>query len=333
MSETATINIAMVGPRGVGKTSLLAAMYNELDPEVRSIGCNLTMEAGTTTTAITDRLGELKSLGDKSSIVVQNNEGIDNTSDFREYTFHLDIGDGGLPEVTLRFMDMPGDWYCGKGDFKRADEAIQQSHISFLAVDATALMEAPSKSDGGMGKYHGIINQPLQIREAYKRALRKFGNGHLVVVTLIRAETYVKAGRIDDLYRQVRLAYGDLASCMQEVPVFACYVETVGSLLFNSFTKEGEHVISRFRRAPGKKYAPQRCALPLRLAIHEGLAHAVQNASKAVSETDSFFNDVLEFFGVQTNHSEAMAKHARTQAIFEEISSRLKPADFIKLSA
>ena len=331
MSETAEINIAMVGPRGVGKTSLLAAMYNELDPEVRSIECNFTLDAGPTTKAITNRLEELRSLGNKSGIVVQGNEGIDSTSDFREYTFHLDIGDGGAPEVTLRFLDMPGAWYCSEGDYKRADQAIQEAHISFLAVDATALMEAPSKGDGGIGKYHNHINHPDSIKAAYKRALNNFGNGHVIVIVLIRAETYVKSGRIGDLYRQVRVAYGDLASSMQGIPVFACYVETVGSLLFNSFKKEGTHIISEFRRIPGKRYSPQRCALPLRLAIYKGLAHAVVKADQTVKEKDTFINNILSIF-IDTDLTTAKEKSERTQQVFEELSGRLKPDDFISIS-
>ena len=343
MSETATINIAMVGPRGVGKTSLLAAMYNELDDELSKIGCNLSLGAGATTKNITDRLKELKKAATSSGIKVQADEGVVGGGALIEHKFDLDIGDGGAPEVTLRFLDMPGAWYTGEGsrkDLEDADRTLGESHVSFLAVDATALMEAPSKQTGGMGKYHDHFNKPEAIRQAYKRALNNFGDDHLVVITLIRAETYVKSGRINDLYKRLREAYGNLASCLQkngkQIPVFGCYVETVGSLVFNSFIeKEAEKdgvVISEFRRIPGKGYAPSRCAIPLRLAVSKGLMEAVSHAGKKVDLKDTFLNNIADWFGISTELTEARIKLERSCRVFQEIQGRLNDDDFIVLS-
>jgi len=339
MSETATINISMVGPRGVGKTSLLAAMYNELDVELSKIGCNLALGAGTTTKNITGRLNELKKAATSSGIKVQADEGIPNTGALIEYKFDLDIGDGGAPEVTLRFMDMPGAWYTGEGsrkDLEDADRTLGESHVSFLAVDATALMEAPSKQSGGIGKYHDHFNNPEAIRQAYKRALNHFGDGHLVVITLIRAETYVKSGRIGELYKRLREAYGDLASCLrkngEQIPVFGCYVETVGSLVFNSFIEKGGAVMSEFRRIPGKGYTPSRCAIPLRLAVAKGLMEAVSHAGKKVEQKDTFLNNIADWFGISTELTEARKKLERTYGVFQEIKGRLNDDDFIDLS-
>ena len=339
MSKTTTINISMVGPRGVGKTSLLAAMYKELDDELSKMGCNLSLGAGTTTKAITSRLNELKKAATSSGIKVQKDEGIPSTGALIEYKFDMDIGDGGAPEVTLRFMDMPGAWYIGEGGRKEldnADRTLGESHVSFLAVDATALMEAPSKQTGGMGKHHDEINNPEAIRQAYKRALNHFGDDHLVVITLIRAETYVKSGRITDLYKRLREAYGDLASGLQkngkQISVFGCYVETVGSLIFNNFIEKDGVVISEFRRIPGKGYAPSRCAIPLRLAVSKGLMKAVHQADKKVKSEDTYWNNFCDWFGFPNNLAEAKTKLERTYRVFQEIKERLNDDDFIDLS-
>ena len=336
MSETASINISMVGPRGVGKTSLLAAMYKELDDELSKMGCNLSLGAGTTTKAIILRLNELKKAATSSGIKVQADEGIPNTGDLITYKFDLDIGDGGAPEVTLRFLDMPGNWYTGEEGYKKADQALGESHVSFLAVDATALMEAPSKKGGGIGKYHDRFNAPEDIRQAYKRALNHFGDDHLVVITLIRAETYVKSGRINDLYKRLREAYGDLASGLQkngkQIPVFGCYVETVGSLIFNSFIEKDGVVMSEFRRIPGKGYAPSRCAIPLRLAISKGLMKAVHQAHENVDQKDTFLNNITDWLGLSTVLADARKKLESTYRVFEEIQGRLNDDDFIDLS-
>ena len=335
MSEIPTVTITMVGPRGVGKTSLLAAMYNELDAELTSIGCNLSLDAGPTTQNIAERLKELKSSANGTGIKIQAGEGISSSSESREYTFHLHIGDGGLPEVSLRFIDLPGGWYTGEGDYKKADQLLGESHVSILAVDATALMEASSKECGGLGKYHEDINAFVCIRQAYKRALNNFKDGHIIIIALIRAETYVKSGKIDLLYKRLSDAYGALVADLKfkdkKIPVLACYVETLGSLVFNSFSEENGSVIAQFRRIPGMGYKPERCAIPLRIAAGWGLVAALDQALIDFNGKNIWWRQLLGRIGIDKALSQARAKYARTYQVFEKLRESIKEDDFIEL--
>lgn len=333
MSEIPTTTITMVGPRGVGKTSLLAAMYSELEAELRKCGCLLTQEAGPTQAAINNQLRELKKMATGTGIKVQSGEGIDSTSQEREYIFNLDVGDGGLPEAALRFVDLPGGWYTGEGEYKKADQLLGESHVSFLAVDATALMEVPSKDLGGIGKYHDEINYPQDIIESYKRV--SFKDGHIVIITLIRAETYIKSGKIDLLLQKTQDAYRDLASRLYEkdIGVFACYVETVGSLVFNSFTERDGVIESHFRRIPGKKYEPSRCGIPLRIAAGKALQSALDEALLEVVKNDGFWAWILAKFGVETALKKAKEKHSRIYNAFNQLASNIAEDDFIKINS
>jgi hypothetical protein len=322
----------MVGPRGVGKTSLLAAMYNELDSELSRIGCTLSLEAGPTLASINGQLKDLKKLATGTGIKVQAGEGIAGGSDMREYIFNLDVGNGGEPETALRFVDIPGGWYSGTGDWKIADQEAINSRVSFLAVDATALMESPSKDLEYIGKYHEDINSPSDIHEFYKRA--KFAEGHIVILSLIRAETYVKQGNIDLLLKKTKYAYRELSDRLNKngIPFYACYVETVGSLIFNSFTESDGIVSSHFRRDPKIGYRPSRCAIPLRIAAGTALGKALDQSALKVMQEDGVINNVLDFFGMENALKKAREKHATIYKAFEMIASNIKDDDFIELT-
>lgn len=329
--STPVTQIVMVGPRGVGKTSLLAAMYSELEKELDKINCNFFTEQGPTTARIGKQLRDLKSVASSSGAKIQAGEGIDAGQQEEIYTFHLDVGDGGEPEVTLEFIDLPGGWYTGTGDYKRADEVLGRAHVSFLAVDATALMEVPLKDAPRLGKYHDIINFPFDIRQAYRRV--KFADGHVVILTLIRAETYVHSGRIHQLIEKTQKAYAELAGDLGKkgIPLLGCYVETVGSLTFNAFTEEDGKVSSHFMRNPQIGYRPARCAVPLRIAAGKALSAALDDALIQLIREDTFWGKILELFGLNEALRRAREKHHRVYAAFDKLGKSIVEADYFEI--
>jgi GTPase SAR1 family protein len=321
----------MVGPRGVGKTSLLAAMYGELKTELKKAGCSFMMEAGPTNRAINERLRELKRVASGSGVKIQTGEGIDATAQEETFTFHLDVGDGGEPEATLEFIDLPGGWYTATGDYQRADEVLANSHVSFLAVDATALMESPTKVNQDLGKYHDDINAPDYIQNAYERV--KLKDTHTVVLTLIRAETYIKKGKLPALIRKTQQAYSGLAEILNRngVHLIGCYVETVGSLYFNAFNEKEGVVSSEFVRDPKKGYSPCRCAVPLRIAALASLRAALDSAYMDLLKEDTFFAKILEIFGLGEALRKAREKYHRVYEAFDSLAQGINEDDYFEI--
>lgn len=328
--STPTTTIVMVGPRGVGKTSLLAAMYNELEKELLNCECNLFQDAGPTQTAILGQLDELKALANGPGLKIQTGEGIVGTAQERRYTFHLDVGAGGGPDATLEFVDLPGGWYTGTGNYGIPKQVLSESHVSFLAVDATALMESPSTS-GGFGKYHERINAPGAICQAYKRAT--FPDGHVVILALIRAETYVKAGQVDALQRKTQEAYAEMAKILKlkGITIRACYVQTVGCLYFNAFTERDGMVESHFRRDPTVGYAPSRCAIPLRIAAERALKMAMDDALCKMMAEDKWWARILLWLGRETALGKARQKYAKVYSAFKSIAEKINKDDYTEI--
>jgi hypothetical protein len=331
--STPVTRIVMVGPRGVGKTSLLAAMYNELEKELRAAGCRFFTEPGPTQSKISSQLKALKAAASGSGVKIQTGEGISATQASESYTFHLDVGDGGEPEVSLEFTDLPGGWYTGSGEYKRADELLGNSHVSFLAVDATALMESKPRQAGSFGKYHELINSPFDIQQAYNRV--NFADGHVVILTLIRAETYVHKGHTKQLIKQTQKAYAELADILKakNVPLLGCYVETVGSLTFNAFTDKDGQISSHFLRNPQIGYKPDRCSVPLRIAAGRALSAALDEALVELIREDTFFGNILEMFGFNEALRKARERSNLVYAAFEKLGSAINEDDYFEINA
>jgi Cdc6-like AAA superfamily ATPase len=323
----------MVGPRGVGKTSLLAAMYEKLESELKECGCGLSQEAGPTQVAINEQLRRLRTLANSSGLVVKADQGIAGSDKERRYTFHLNVVKGDA-STALEFVDLPGDWYIGKGEFKTADEVLKQSHVSLLAVDATALMEHQSSQTEGFGKFHKEINDPTSIRQSYKRVFSTNTNpNHTVILVLIRAETYVDD--IDALFDKTRRAYLELARDLAEhdVPLYACHVNTVGCLIFNAFEEEDDKwIATNFRRNPKIGYKPDRCDIPLRLAAQRALHIALDTALEDMVKEDHFWAKLLAVIGLDFARQKAKEKYEKVYEALTKIGARVKPNDTIRIT-
>ncbi len=328
-----SITITMVGPTRVGKTSLLAAMYNELNPEIRRMGCTFTAD-GPTTAALDRRLQELKAAANFSSIKVQEDEGIKGGFQKEEFIFNLKVDN--KPEAVMRFVDMPGAWYTGGDNHEEADTILSESQVSFLAVDATALMEKPDTNEG-IGEYHERVNAPFQIQGAYERALAGFSAGHIVVLTLIRAETYVLAGRTAELYNRAKKAYRMLADSLKahqngevyQIPVFITHVETVGNMVLHRIGEKDGHIRTEFRKNPNTQYSPKHCARPLRFALGVTLYSSLGKAYGDVVEKDTWWREIAEeWFGVPTSLGKAKQKLTQIQAVFEKLTEQISDEDY-----
>ncbi|MFT3991953.1 MAG: hypothetical protein QM680_11140 [Luteolibacter sp.] len=340
MTELKTTSIIMVGPTRVGKTSMLAAMYNELKQAAKRQTNSLAkyglhMDAGPTQIKINDQQETLEDLADGEGLVVNKDDNLEGNSELRNYDFFIKIEND--YKIPLRFTDLPGGWYTGGAGAQQAAELLENSHVSLLAVDAVALMEA-------RGKYHSKINRTRFIEQVYDAA--SFKHEHEVILVLIRAETYVRNNQITELKRRAKNAYSELAGILKNketilengeirrgVNISGCYIETVGSLFFNSYKENPDGSVDAiFMRDRTIGYKPSLCEIPLRMAAKKGMQHAVDDAVIEIEKSRGLWGWLIGTLGFETALTRARAKHGKLYAVLQDLSSQLNENDTFTIS-
>ena len=328
-----TLNVMMVGPRGVGKSSLIAAMYERLQPEFNNTGCRL-VPVTTTGAKLAERLGQLKALGDE----YMPTGGRDGDAKVLDYEFEIGPVKGN-PSLKLTFNDVPGRYYSSEADpndLKLVDEHLAQAAASVIAIDTPALIEE-------RGKYHESINRPGQIRDLYQRVLSATNGSRFVILAPVRCEAYLaeKRGqsRAKELLDCVQKGYEGLLGILKQsefrdrIAVVVTPVQTVGCLRFSRFNTTSGRPEAIFRKFTHEAtYKPVDCEQPLRYILRYLLdlhtAHVQQNKGIWDRLVPDFVKEFLRSLPLPDFFSDALAKaftdDKHLQNVINSISRGLK---------
>jgi hypothetical protein len=251
------LHVTMLGPRGVGKTSLLASLYDQF--QLVSGQANLMMLAdGETRQVLQEYREQLKEFARGGS---QRNAGVAGTGFFREHRILLGTGGTRAPQLMLCFTDVPGEAIGSGGALaNRLQETVDRSAVLFIAIDSPALMERD-------GKFHEEVNQPGLVAD-FVRGVAAHGRDLLVVLVPLKCEKYaerreemlrLRARVTESYYGMVgRLSGFENSSC----GVVLTPVQTVGSMVFRSFDANGDEHFRLSRL--GATYSPVDTDQPLR---------------------------------------------------------------------
>ena len=160
------IRIAMYGGSRSGKTSLLAAMYENIVGTVRDVGLEIVQSDPSKTAVLEDHVDELRRL---HRIVVNDPRLIHasaprtddtTTEDEREgRAFEFVLSGSDVDVATLRFYDFSGE------DIRRhakvVVDGLKQADILLVAIDAPIMVEAAA--DGDYYGLHKRRNLPEQL--------------------------------------------------------------------------------------------------------------------------------------------------------------------------
>jgi GTPase SAR1 family protein len=324
MSQLHT-TITMVGPSGVGKTSLLASMYEHIKEEVGELGFSFVAKNAGERGRLDESTEELKKFAEAKGVRVSGKLGTSQTTEHHSYEFILHYTDRSkhIPDITIEFMDIPGGTFLGKGNHQATDEALARSQVFMIAVEAWTIMECE-------GRFHDAINKPKLIGDALERALNKFEEAQpppLVVFVLVKSEKYLHSGKINELTNQTKVHYKKTIEILtkRKVPMAICAVETVGGVELSAVDvgqdKDGNitYATGNFIRKKSIGYQPKHCEIPLRLVFELAL-----NQAKGERRQGGFFDFLLELFGYQTELSRSIASHDQLKELAEGLSGKLK---------
>ncbi|MBD1804633.1 hypothetical protein H6F98_03975 [Microcoleus sp. FACHB-SPT15] len=269
------IKIAMLGARGVGKTSLLTAMYEQFESTIGQTNLQLTPDLKSAA-ILQERLGELKSLTDDFEAT----GGIVGTNDPRSFIF--DLGRKGTkPSLRLHFQDFPGTYLSIQANPKEREfvkNLLTESVAVLVAVDAPALMEAD-------GKWHEKINRPQQITQLFRSVYQDLKSPRLVILAPVRCEKYMQdATSANALLKRIKDKYANLLNLFSSdallpwVVSVVTPIQTVGTVVFSHIEVANGTPHFYFRKTShDAEYSPRNSEQPLRYLLRFALKIQIES--------------------------------------------------------
>ena len=260
------MKVCMMGPRAVGKTTILTAVFNDTQENL-GISTNLLLQAeGDTGAELTNKKHYLDAIfANRSQITDKPAAGLAATSTVNTFDFAFGLK-GKEPRIDLEIKDFPGEYVLERP--KEVMQFINESAAVFVAIDTPHLMEAD-------GMYCEAKNKPSVITDFFKK--QTISGEKLVLLVPLKCERYFFENRMEEVLQRVESVYGDLISTFKSIENVACAVTpilTLGDVEFDQFKTSlsgevsildsgcPEEAIYRFRRV-NPKYNPAFCIQPL----------------------------------------------------------------------
>ncbi len=262
------INMIMVGPSRVGKSSLLATMCREIGK----------MKTGFDLTPVDETQDRLDEAYYNLSQVMQQpvftpvEDLLKGTVDFIEHRF--EVAFKGTKEFDLVFHDFRGGaMMCSGPDLVTLREKVARSHVIFNVLDSAALMEVNAiEGDrlNGHDRVHKLLQKTLQPGEKY-----------LIVFVLVKCETYVKTAsgrdrlikRFEERHRSVLRLIENRNETNKNVAALLIPAITLGCVEFKEIDQDRNFVFERNHN----EFEPREVDQPLRYALSFALNHVDEN--------------------------------------------------------
>lgn len=252
--EPPMLSICMMGPRAVGKTTVVASIFAESEKGMN--GSPLFMRSGNSLTSQLITYREELSYAIKKRDVAQ----LPATEHVADFIFELGIL-GRKPIIKLSIKDFPGEKLI---DAPQEVEAFMaSSQVVIVAIDTPYLMV-----DGGA--YNEEHNKPKLVKDYLRKHSSQLSN-KLVLFVPLKCERWFHDGQIDIVTKEVFNTYGDLKDIFVQNNT-ACVVTpilTLGGMEFNCMTdnttKQGKQsrlaTYQLYEAAP--IYSPLFCSQPI----------------------------------------------------------------------
>ena len=299
------VRVAMVGPRGAGKTSLLTAMYDRFGDVVGSADLAMRPEDDSVAAMLNDRMAQLLNLINDPAC----EGGI--LGDAVEHIYQFAIGRRGFgtanPSFKIAFHDYPGGWLAGfeqsdaeaSGNFRKIVDIVRQAEVAQIAIDTPYLMEDD-------GRYHEARNRPRAVAELLRSAYSDGDSRQaekLVIFSPVKCERYTATakGRMELLDR-VQMEYAEtfdvLKRCAsnRKILVAITPVQTTGCVSFQDWMQTGDTslpVRARYQVPSGNGvYQPRDSDQPLSYIILFAMRQYKHNI--ASSRIHAFVSDLFK---------------------------------------
>lgn len=305
------MKVCMMGPKAVGKTTVMTAIFNETQSSIYGTSLNLTAK-GDTNALLIDRLHLLQSIFAKKKEITDNRPetGAMTATSF-ESKFEFGFGHiGQEPVIDITLKDFPGEMVVRNQE--EVITFIKESHCILIAIDTPHLMERD-------GEFNDMKNKPEQITNLFKNAMRSIQTEKLVMFIPLKCEKYFHEKRMHEVLAKVESTYATLIGVFRATQKVCCCVSpilTLGDVDFDDFSYEGENVALAPDNCPANvqykyvgegKYSPLLCSQPLyslllfvaaqykRTSTNMSLLDILKNLIwRVFKKDDELINDILK---------------------------------------
>lgn len=264
---TAAMQVTMLGASGVGKTSLLTAMYEQFNDTIGTANLQLTPDLESSA-ILSERLAELKGLLE----VFEATTGHGVAKTVQPRTFFFAIGQPGRPPaIQIRFMDYLGEWLEAEASPQEKQyvlNLLMSSQAVLMAIDSAALMEEHHR-------WNEKINRTQQVTDLFKLAYQNLTTPRLVLMVPVKCEKYVRtqqgAAELREVLKQEYrslLSFFATGALKDKVAVVIAPVQTVGNVIFSRIEVRDKEPHFFFRKVRFDSfYAPSDSDQPLRYLL------------------------------------------------------------------
>ena len=169
IGSTPTLNVTMMGPRAVGKTSLMASIFSEARDTVADAGIYFRPKAETSGELIRKKLLLQNIITNRKDIQDTPKTGaIEATS--VESTFSFEMGKSGRAHtVDINIKDFPGEFLTSEPE--KVSQFICDSNVIMVAIDTPYLME----EDGKLADMTKLRSNPQKLTNSQSQLTKRWG--------------------------------------------------------------------------------------------------------------------------------------------------------------
>ncbi|MER5222976.1 hypothetical protein [Streptomyces flaveus] len=224
-------DIGLVGPSGVGKTSLISAMFLAGQDVLAGSGVTVVADDDPTAGLMANHADALAGVVQRRQFV---SESLTANTDVVDFRLRLDPGlpDGG---IALHVKDYPGGWLDPKArqNSARTKEAWETLHdfmlrssVLLVPVDSPSIMEAVTPRQSRAVPVLLRLHDTMQVLRLWARGRAAAPESPaLVIFVPVKCETYVRpahdhhrarrSDRSAELYEQFRTTYADCVKAVR----------------------------------------------------------------------------------------------------------------------
>lgn len=291
------MKVCMMGPRSVGKTTILTAVFCDTQENL-GVHTELLLQAeGDTSAQLTDKQHYLEAIFVNRTLITDRPvAGLAASSTVNTFDFVFGLK-GKEPRIELEIKDFPGEFVLDKPE--EVKQFINESSAILVAIDTPHLMEEE-------GDFCEAKNKPSVITRFFKE--QKNIGEKLILFVPLKCERYYYENRMDEVLSRVEMVYADLIADFKKNEKVACAVTpilTLGDVELDQFKKtEGivgvdvnecpTKVLYRFK-GDNPKYNPAYCVQPLYYTL-SFLASQYGRAKRNRKIIDKIFASLYSLF-------------------------------------